>query len=806
MRSVDRMKRTAVLTLALSVALAPLPAGGQTRRAGGRARTTPPAPPAQGARPPAGPQQKGAPTTGAADQQVELIRSPKSRAMAEAFERGKLPEPARLPVGNADEQAAALAKAVGAGDSSSTAALYAAVLAAGFGVRDGDGAVLQTTARGQGLAFDAWEVAATSKLYGEGYGVGLGHLGESFTRGVPEFNGVPLTNILLEGIRAGARSEHPSVRFWARFIVELGRHSKTPYDLLGQTDATKVRLDAVQIALILKRLAGDLAVLERRGQQARSTPDLREDAGWQRAASYRMASYSDGGDDIQSDRVSFVRAGMRRDGGGSMRTPRTTQSPCNFNELDSVILDYNALGMTTAFGQLADRLGVRGLEKYGKAASIVNLILTVFKFIASYALLKTEITIDGHPLERTQNTQAGKQRTLSARLQMDSDKWQMLNCFRPALNAAGLDFNLPGSGPVKDVNVEWKLVLGGDDRSVLSTLSESDAMRILSAAAESFFTGNPAERIENTNIERAGYGEAIASLESLPGADPSPAKQRTGDDGVSRIKVIGAPQKRDLSREKLTKVDKVAGVRVDIQLKPMKIKDGINVASNSGDVAGNVIAFLTGDFLGGAVGTIAETLYRSNWYRSEPFYFLVRDWEPCAGLWQGTMTVTTWIERHMVDTAKAGSVKKYDLSYKFDATIKVEGRRATAAIEASEFLSTDQKSGYGRITYQRKESYQYSGDVRASVSVSSGRYDVGFELPRMMGTRQTSGSCERPAPYKCQQPTPTHEPVEFSDPRYMSSITGDVDPNRPNEINDTKTFGEPGNLQHRVTVNFKRCM
>ena len=62
---------------------------------------------------------------------LKLIRSPQTLALAKAFREGKLPDPMRLPRGNIDQQAATLAKAVAAGDDSSTAALYAAILAAG---------------------------------------------------------------------------------------------------------------------------------------------------------------------------------------------------------------------------------------------------------------------------------------------------------------------------------------------------------------------------------------------------------------------------------------------------------------------------------------------------------------------------------------------------------------------------------------------------------------------------------------------------------------------------------------------------
>ena len=88
------------------------------------------------------PQQKR--TASSAGQIVKLKRSSASLVMAKAFSEGKLPEPARLPRGDVDQQAAALAKAVALRDESSTAALYAAVLAAGYGVRDTDGSIIQT--------------------------------------------------------------------------------------------------------------------------------------------------------------------------------------------------------------------------------------------------------------------------------------------------------------------------------------------------------------------------------------------------------------------------------------------------------------------------------------------------------------------------------------------------------------------------------------------------------------------------------------------------------------------------------------
>ena len=72
-----------------------------------------------------------------------------------------------------------------------TTALYAAVLAAGFGVRDRDGSVMQTVQPGQGLAFRAGEVAAVAKMYGEGRIVDFVYLSGGL-KSIPELKQAPL--------------------------------------------------------------------------------------------------------------------------------------------------------------------------------------------------------------------------------------------------------------------------------------------------------------------------------------------------------------------------------------------------------------------------------------------------------------------------------------------------------------------------------------------------------------------------------------------------------------------------------------
>ncbi|HEU5131198.1 MAG TPA: hypothetical protein VFT26_03805, partial [Pyrinomonadaceae bacterium] len=337
--------------------------------------------------------------------------------MAKAFTEGKLPEPARLPRGNVDQQAATLAKAVSLRDESSTAALYAAVLAAGFGVRDADGSVMQTQERGQGLILDASELAATAKLYSEDYGVMLSHFSDSFTQPIPELKGLPLANILLDGLRTGAKSTNPSVRFLSHFIIELGKNGEPSSDLTGNVDPAKTRLDAIQFALVLRRLSGDLM------------------------SAQKKTAHID-------RRLNYAHA--------KSRMPASNwQSPCPTNDTQDLILDYNSLASTTLFGMLADRVGGK-LEKYGGMAGFANIVATVFKFILTYSMVEVEITMNGDMLTRTKSsTSPGETKELTAKLKILPSSWEKLNCLRWIFNSLGLDVELPKSGPLADTTVAW---------------------------------------------------------------------------------------------------------------------------------------------------------------------------------------------------------------------------------------------------------------------------------------------------------------------------------------------------------------
>ena len=325
-------------------------------------------------------------------------------AMAQAFRNGQLPAPLAQPAGTPEQAAAELAKRVMAEDEQSTAALLTALQMAGFSVRGDDGSLaFESVKPGQGIMIDAWEVAALAKLFGDGMQIRLTALSNSFASAIPSLKKAPVADLLLEGLRHAAKSDQPAMRFWADFIVELGRQSEMPYDLLApDLDTAKVDLDAVQVSLVLRRLVADMMIVQGgKTHKAEFAP-----AGERGPTSprWRSASYKF---DVAAIRDAVWRPGRRphlefvQEGGGS-------KLPCSLKELESQILDVTAYSYMKGFDTMLEYLsehGMEGADKYSRGASAVNAILALIKLIAYYACLETDITMSGEPpLERTQKT------------------------------------------------------------------------------------------------------------------------------------------------------------------------------------------------------------------------------------------------------------------------------------------------------------------------------------------------------------------------------------------------------------------
>jgi hypothetical protein len=504
----------------------------------------------------------------------------RGEAMARAFRSGRLPAPLAQPAGPPEQAAAELATRVMAQDEQSTAAWLTALQLSGFSVRGDDGSLaIESVKPGQGILIDAWEAAAIAKLLGDGLHIRLTDLGTAFARTMPPLKDAPVATLLLDGLRTAAQGTQPAMRFWADFIAELGRKAASPYDLLApDVDPAKVELDAMQVSLILRRLAADLILVK----GSKSQPDP---AG----SPLEPASYEvEGGPFVQE--------------GGDGSKP-----PCTLKELESQILDSNAYLAGKGFDTLLEYLNEHGMEGAGKfsaATSAANAVLAIVKLIAYYACLETDITMSGDPpLVRTQSQfQNGEKRTLTATVRENIGKWQTLNCTRLALNGANLDISLPNDGPVAGVKTQWVLTSGGYDVNH-GQFSEPFVELV-------FPDGTP-------QVQSAAVPVTNASA------------PKTDEEGHTTIDIEGVKQKEKL-RNPLP-VMKQAQVRFTVAAKPVTMSQDIIDAVGVGALGGATLAF------GGPV----EMLLRSNIYFSKALNIPVKDWDSCDGGWGGSITYTT---------------------------------------------------------------------------------------------------------------------------------------------------------------------
>ncbi len=715
--------------------------------------------------------------------------------MASSFFSGQLPEPLRKPVGKPDEVAAALAKQVAAGDDQSVPALLTAIMMAGFGIRDSDGSVTQTIQPGQGLVFEAWEIASMAKMYGERRTVELSYLSNGL-KSIPALKQAPLEKFLLDGVRKQAVSEQPELRFWGRFILELGRQSEEPYDLLGVANVKGIHIDAIQAALIMRRLAGDVYTLGQRGEQGFRRSGGRDDRKTVTAANY------DG----------------RRQMNAAHAAASPTQ-PCTLSDMESTVADLKATMLTTAFDELMsfakDKIQGSAGELFGnykKFVNIANILLAYAKFIATYAALETEITVENPPLIRNTDVTAGQRRRLNAKVKMNVGKWQQVNCFRWLLNAGtGMDFNLMNDGPLGNVDVNWHLVEGG--------------------AADFYSGGDRGQQI----VWFVGTGPRIQDAGTYAGAEGAGdgtrvgilTRTKTDESGNAHIFLEGASRREYIPAPHLP-VMKHATVQTTVKLKGGDIKgDASDIA---GHVFGGIISLTKGEGFGGSAGGMftlpLELLYRTDWASTATIEVPVKDWQTCeSDAWEGTITY-----RHEWNFSRENhGPKGHDETTRkesYSATL-IGGERISqsgvvnvnnADIKAKASYNEKYSSGGGVGCYRpNQRSIDLVGDSQStagSVSVRitpDMRYRVYYHMPTVsvegwfVSSWHLEGDCHNPFMDKSggskslMSHLVTPLPLE---------IEGGVDPNNPRVLTGSKTITidrDEGPMTITVSWNLSHC-
>ncbi len=289
-----------------------------------------------------------------------------------------------------------LAEKVYGGGDNVVPALREALLKAGFVLRGRDGNLIQTP-HGQGPPLHFWEVDVMAQLAHNGMSVPFADLARLLTKIMPEPAHLHLADQLLDDIRAQAHGSEPAPRFWANFIIELGRHASEPYDLLKPVNPNTIRFDAIQTVFVLQRLTNDLRSLANRIRRQPEAPHG--------AAASTMSSI------FQQIEVAagpgWLRPGVLNQPpqlaqATSPPTPssRPTLPGCTWEGDLAPMPDEVALFFTTLSDTLRDYLeksGMSALKKYGTFLARANIILAYTKMIWTYAAFDVDINMTNPP-------------------------------------------------------------------------------------------------------------------------------------------------------------------------------------------------------------------------------------------------------------------------------------------------------------------------------------------------------------------------------------------------------------------------
>ncbi len=510
--------------------------------------------------------------------------------------------------------AAELVRRVLTGGADGQAALLEALSASGFAVMDSKRRVVSSIPQKpeMGVPLEDWEVRLLARAAAEQITMPFGEFETDVALAVGhEQDGRLLITMLLNDIRTGITDARPTVRTWASLIVELGRQSAIPYDLRTATDFTSVHLNGLQQVLILKHLSAEFFALgiQRATASSMSHGSLRflDEGGavhlvanTQRVSSLQPGDPCGFGTDqgtATSESASIWGAGLKLAFGPLRQAAEETALLELYKRLGDVADKRSTDAFVERMKTLREidysKAETAQLNKLMKTLSKLHSLATALLSLAELTAVMNAVKIDismepAPPLERTKTRQPGQYAKLAAALSFDLSKLDLpkqldLHCAGVFFMGLGLDFSMPENGPIKNADVEWTLVKGG------LKMDAKAGNKITEAIVE---LENPGPRIQDAGV---GFDDVKKSV-------------RTNENGVVKVGIHGAPQKRDLGRDPQP-VIKEAIVRANVQLKP---------ADMFRDLA---------DALKGPWTLPAQVLYRSH-LLGRNYKFDVIDWLP----------------------------------------------------------------------------------------------------------------------------------------------------------------------------------
>ncbi|MBS1705373.1 MAG: hypothetical protein JST40_05835 [Armatimonadetes bacterium] len=245
---------------------------------------------------------------------------------------------------------------------------------------------------------------------------------------------------------------------------------------------------------------------------------------------------------------------------------------------------------TGTVNAVVDAMTAVKFESFNKAAGKFNAMASIVKFISTYVFLGSELKVEepGQPLVRTKDTSPGERRTLVARFFIDGSKvtdWLKDN--RKIIALAGLDADMPKSGPIGGVETGWEF-------------------------------GQSTKYNSKQLIQYVGQVDI--------------SKVKTDDSGVAKVIVEGKPQPQKLDPNKVRPTMKKVQIRVTPQVKSTEIKqDWVDAVLGAAGIRnGPGIGFLT---------PVIECLYRMKWAGAKVMDLQIKDWVAAEAIGQISIEV-----------------------------------------------------------------------------------------------------------------------------------------------------------------------
>lgn len=676
-----------------------------------------------------------------------------------------LPAPAAVSSGPEEERAILLARQVLVGGAGTLPALVAALQQAGFPIRDATGKiVVQPVGKSQGIAFDAWEVNALAELLANRrqVTVPLDNFAAVLGSALPEFRGAPMADLLLDGVRARARDQAGSLLFWAAFIAELGRQNPVhqPYDLLFDIDPVKTQLDVLQIALLSKRLAADLAVL--------AHP---EKVGKKQAFHLPFPSWP-------------------------ASTVYAAELPCKFQGTEAEILDWVAVVAGINAGQILGYLE----EIEVPAAEIASKIVSFANFVSAYAKLTFAMTAfdikfemqAGTPLVRTQELRpvTGEKKTIVATLKMDMGKIQWSNCFRQVLNAVGLDFNVENDGPIEGASVSWSGESGFGGQLV----------QFVGNAGSHFQTsGNMTSPILDARTDKSGKArvdvEGVGQRQDL-GGDPKPVMKE------ATVVAMAVLKPANLYRDFKDAISTALGGPAGLLVMPPELLYRTNLSF------GGSYTFPVKDWKPGNdawTGVITDTMVTRQ--------ILAKSvGSKCCGgrpisSTQSDLKLETVQQRWEINldsNAKAitSEFAAATASYSVNAGVTSKSMFRRTGWNS---CKSGREATWSKRTVTEEASASLNGKAEVGINIGAdGRYSIATGGPSEVaqGERKTTGTLEYGPGCGVTTPSRTSQKTSsYSPPLPAPWIQGKIDPNNDDQISGTKTEVEKDSRVGIVTTH-----